>query len=154
MERWWYDTKIFREKVIILVEENFEVDLTYKRKVRIQGWGNLCFREPGSYPTSPIFSLSSSSSREICKYQRRDQADKLYERMIMIMPVPWIHEYETNFPWIHEYESANRWKFMNMNLKMPWIHEYERGFSWTQEKTPWTLWILSCDIKKNPWKSW
>ena len=64
------------------------------------------FEQFSSYVWDP--SLFSSSSREICKYQRRDQPDKLYERMIMIMPVSWIHEYETNFPWIHKYESSNR----------------------------------------------
>ena len=151
IDRFWRQsvvigTENFREKVIILVEEISKWTFyTYEKKVLPQEWGNLCFRDPGSPPTSPMFSLSSSSSREICKHHRRDQVDKLYERMIVNMAVSWIHEYETNFSWIHEYESANRWKFMTMNLKIPWIHEYERGFLWTQEKTPWTLWILSCE---------
>ena len=59
-----------------------------------------------SYVWDP--SLSSSFSREICKYQQKDQLDKLYECMIMIMPSRESMNMKRIF---HE--------FMNMNLQIP-----------------------------------
>ena len=61
------------------------------------------FKRLLSYDLDPL-----SFQWEISKSKRTGQADELYEYMIMIIPVSWIHEYDTNSVWIHEYEHANR----------------------------------------------